>query len=73
MRSSKTSSDAVLSSPVEQREATDGTWTVQDIEEKPALALWKEDETSLTWWHLGTDGDDVLYMDGEPWSRARIE
>jgi hypothetical protein len=42
-------------------------------EEKPALALWEEDETALTWWHLGTDGDDVLYMDGEPWSRAGIE
>jgi hypothetical protein len=62
-----------LSSPMEQREATDGTWTVQSIEEKPALALWKEDETSLTWWHLENDGDDVLHMDGEPWSRARIE
>jgi hypothetical protein len=69
-----TISSGGLSLPSEQRETADGTWTVQNIEEKPALVLWKEDGTSLTWWHLSTTSDtDVIYLDGDPWSRARID
>jgi hypothetical protein len=72
--STSISSGGMSLAPTEQREETTGTWTVQDVDDKPALALWNDDGTSLTWWHLDTTLDtSVVYLDGEPWSRELIE
>ena len=69
-----TISSGGMSLPSENRETAQGTWTVQDVEGRPALALWNEDDTSLTWWHVAHDVSDpgAVYLDGEPWSRALL-
>ena len=57
--------------PSEEKSSDEGQWSVEMMEDRPALVL-RQRGTLAQWWHVEDGGDGVEYLNGARWDRYKI-